>query len=428
MPIDEELESLVRARRTSPDDPGLALRHALALGRTGEAAAAEKLLVAALDAAPGEGDLTAALDRATGGRAVGAPWPSSAGNARRSRRSSAVGPSRGEVVLRRELLLDSPVRSFVVGPGGVPHVLTGSALYALDRDGDARVLEEARRDFGYEYVVLLPAGRIVLVGASHALTLLGPTGGAARRVHRQFSLSSFHAVGASGLLYVASRQGRVDGYRVSVPGEARTICRTEHDKTGLAIAPGGDLVVAIEGSQRKNRTARLLRVDPLGAPRFEVELKERSFGRSLQGPVVGEDGTVFLGFPGLEVFAYDAAGEVVFEAPYVGAPFALAGERGELLVTREDRSLHLLDARTGAVEARWEGSHFGPPIVDARGWVYARRGDDLVGWDPYRPGKPALEVPDLAKYAWEFALAGDGRILVVPLHGAEAASELVVVE
>jgi len=247
------------------------------------------------------------------------------------------------------------------------------------------------------------------------------------RVQRSFSYSSKFAVGASGLLYAAARHGRVDAHRIAIPSEHITICRTEHDKTGLAIAPGGDLIVAIEGSQRKNRPARLLRLDPLGRDvRFEVELKERSFGKTLYGPVVDDAGTVFMGFPGLEIFARDAKGEPVFEVPYVGEPVALAGERSSVLVAREERSLHLLDASTGAVRASWGSAFFQLPTVDARGWIYARRGDDLVAWDPEKPEKPALEVRDVATRAWEFVLAGEGRAYAFPKLGS--AAQFVVIE
>jgi len=426
MSQDEELEALVRARRTAPDDAALALRHALALARSGDEAGSERLLVEALDASPGEPDLTAALDRLGGGRARGAVWPSSAGDARRSRRSSAQGPTRGEVVLRRELFVDSPIQSVAVGQGGKAFVLTWHSLYALDGEGDLELIATAPRELGLEDVVLLPGGRILLVGRTHALTLI-PREGKLQRVQRSFSYSSKFAVGASGLLYAAARHGRVDAHRLAVPSEHLTVCRTEHDKTGLAIAPGGDLVVAIEGSQRKNRPARLLRLDPLGdVTRFEVELKERSFGKTLYGPVVDREGTIFMGFPGLEIFARDADGEPVFEVPYVGEPVALAGERSELLVAREERSLHLLDARSGAVRASWGSNFFQLPTVDARGWIYARRGDDLVAWDPSLPARPALEVPGVATRAWEYVLAGEGRIYCFPKLGSNA--EFVVIE
>ncbi len=435
MPQDEELESLVRARRTAPDDAALALRHARLLSRAGDETAAERLLVQALDAAPGEPDLTAALDRIGGGRARGASWPGGAGNARRSRRSAATGPSRGEVVLRRQLQLDSPVRAFAMGRGGKGFVLTAAALYTIDEKGDTFPFVEVPRDHGLDGIVLLPAGRILLTGRSHALVLVpragraGETEPAARlldRVPHRFQYSSNFAAGASGYLYAAARHGRVDAFRLAVPAEAVPICYTEHDKTGLAIAPGGDLLVAIEGSQRKNRAGRLLRLDPRGKVRFEVVLKERSFGKSLYGPVVDEDGTVYLGFPGLEVFAHDAEGEQVFTAPYAGEPYALAGERGELLVTREDRSLNVLDARTGARRASWGSAFFGPPAVDARGWIYSRRGDDLVAWDTTLPPKPSFVVEGVAVRAWDWALAGESRIYAFPNLGSEA--EFVVIE
>jgi hypothetical protein len=422
---DEELESLVRARRTAPDDSALALRHARLVSRSGDPAAAERLLVQALDETPGDPDLTAALDRIGGGRACGASWPGSAGNARRSRRSSAIGPSRGEVVLRRELVLDSPVRGFAVGRGGKGFVLTGAALYTIDEKGDTELVTPVSRDLRFEQIVLLPAGRILLLSHSHALVLV-PRAGRLTNVTHRFSYSSSFAAGASGYLYAAARHGRVDAFKLAVPAEAVPICHTEHDKTGLAIAPGGDLLVAIEGSQRKNRAGRLLRLDPRGRVRFEVVLKERSFGKSLHGPVVDDAGTVYLGFPGLEVFAHDAEGEQVFAAPYAGEPIALAGERGELLVVREDRSLHVLDARTGAVRAHWRNAFFSPPAVDARGWIYARRRDDLVAWDPSLPETPSFTVEGVAVRAWEWAFGGEGRIYAFPNLGSEA--EFVVIE
>lgn len=426
VPQDEELEALVRARRAAPDDSALALRHALALARSGEEPQAERLLVEALDASPGSPDLTSALDRMNGGRARGAAWPSSAGDARRSRRSCAVGPTRGEVVLRRELFVDSPIQSVVVGREGKGYLLTWHHLYTFDREGDTQVLMQVPREYGLEDLVLLPGGRILLVGRTHSLTLLPKDGKLARVPHR-FSYSSKFAVGASGLLYAASRQGRVDAFRLAVPTEAQKICSTEHDKTGLAIAPGGDLVVAIEGSQRKNRISRLLRLDPLGeTTRFEVELKERSFGKTLYGPVIDAAGTVFMGFPGLEIFARDTKGESVFEVPYVGEPVALAGEDASVLVAREERSLHLLDSRTGTVRASFGPAFFQMPTVDARGWLYARRGDDIVAWDPARPLKPALEVSHVADRAWEFVLAGEGRIYAFPKMGSTA--QFVVIE
>jgi hypothetical protein len=428
MPQDEELEALVRARRAAPDDASLVLRHARALARAGDDEGAERDLVAALDDAPGEPELTAALDRLNGGRARGAPWPSSAGDARRTRRSCAAGPTRGHVVLRRELFFESPVvHSFVVSASGKAYALTPSGLYEVDREGDSKQVAGAVRELGLEDTVLLPSGRILLVGRSNAVALLPRPRGGFERVPHRFSYSSKFAVGASGYLYASSRQGRVDAYRLSVPSEARTICRTEHDKTGLAIAPGGDLVVAIEGSQRKNRPARLVRLDPRGAVRFELVLKERSFGKSLSGPVVGADGTVYMGFPGEEVFARDKDGGRVFEVPYVGEPVALAGEQGEILVTREERSLHFLDARTGAVRASWGSAFFQGPIVDAKGWVYVRRGDDLVAFDPSRPSeRPAFEVKDVAPRAWDFVLAGEGRIFAFPRLGS--AAQFVVIE
>jgi hypothetical protein len=141
---------------------------------------------------------------------------------------------------------------------------------------------------------------------------------------------------------------------------------------------------------------------------------------------VDRTGTIFMGFPGLEIFARDARGESVFEVPYLGEPVALAGQDGDLLVAREERSLHLLDARSGAVRASWESAFFQLPTVDARGWLYARRGDDLVAWDPSMPEKPVLEVENVAKRAWEFVIAGEARIYAFPKLGS--AAEFVVIE
>jgi hypothetical protein len=253
-----------------------------------------------------------------------------------------------------------------------------------------------------------------------------PSGSGWKRTPLHFNYSNAFALGPSNLLYAASRgHGRVDAYRLDVPAETRTICRTEHDKTGLAIAPGGDLVVAVEGTQRgRGRAARLLRVDPRGETRWTVELNERSFGKSLYGPVVDGQGTIYMAFPGLESFARDGAGAVVFERPYAGQPVALAGESGEVLVALEVRALRFLDARTGVELASHGSAFYRFPKVDARGFVYVVRGDDLVCFSPR--GEVVSEIFGIATRTWDFALAGDGRIFVLPHLGSRI--EFVVVE
>ena len=383
MPQDNDLQAIARARAASPHDPALDLRHALALARAGEVDVAEAMLVGALDLAPGEPDLTAALDAIGGGRARGAPWPSDRGNARRSARSSADGPLRGEVVHRGELELDSPVEGFAVPERGRALVLTLSALYSVTETGETRIVMEVPRDRQLRSIALLPAGRILLLGQSHALVLVPGDGGYEKVPHRYSAATAF-AVGASGLLYTYARHGRVDAYKIEKPAEARTIWRTSHDAVAsLALAPGGDILLAIGGRKEHGTKARLERLGPRGESRFALELEARNFGKSVLGPVVDREGAVFCGLPGSKLWALDARGERIFELPYRGDPAALAGEDDRWLVCREERTLRLLDARSGEEHASLgESAFFGYPKVDARGLVYAKRGDDLIAWDP----------------------------------------------
>jgi hypothetical protein len=428
---DRDLQAIARARVSSPDDPALGLRHALALSRAGEIGAAEALLVSALDLAPGEPDLTTALDAIGGGRARGAPWPSERGNARRSARSGVEGPSRGEVVHREDLPLDSQVEGFAVLESGQALALTVNALYSVTGTGDTKILLEIPRDRELRSIVLLPAGRIALLGRTHALVLVPKKGGAGfdKVAHRCAPATSF-AVGASGFLYTCSRQGRVDAFPIAVPAEARTICRFSHDAVAsLALAPGGDLIVAVGGRPEHGTRPRLERLSPEGETRFALELDAENFGKTVLGPVVDRDGVVFCSLPGSQLWARDAAGEPVFELPYRGDPAALAGEGERWLVCREKRTLRLLDARTGAEHASTstgDSAFFGYPKVDARGFVYAQRGDDLIAWDPGSPGALVLEVKGLAVRHWDFAFAGGGRAFVFARVGA--ATQMIVVE
>jgi hypothetical protein len=280
------------------------------------------------------------------------------------------------------------------------------------------------RELRLRDIVLLPAGRVALLGPSFALVLVPGQ----PPVRHRYSYAQAFAVGSSGLLYTAARHGRVDAFPLAVPAEAQTVRRTEHDaQAALSLAPGGDLVIAIGGGRRSGRRARLERTGPTGELRFGLELEPRAFGRSVQGPVVAPDGAVYLGFPGFELLACDASGEIVFEQTCSGEPAALAGEQAEYLVLREERSLRILDRVSGTERACWGSSFFGTtPKVDARGWIYTRRGDDLVAWDPATPGRATVTALQVGTRSWEFVFAGEGRAFAFPRVGAT--NELVVVE
>jgi hypothetical protein len=424
---DEELQALARARVAAPEDLGLAARHARALVRAGDLDAAEAILVAALDRSPGHVELTAELDAFTRGRLRGSPWPSSRGDPSRTARSTAIGPSRGVVVERVSFDLERPAQTVVVPSPGRVFVTTREGLFSIDARGTSALVAALPRDRVVEATVLLPGGRILLIAGTHALVLVPDERGLARVPHRFRHVSSA-AAGSSALLYVGARgEGRADALPLARPAETRVFARTRSPgAVALALAPGGDVIVAAEGSRERAAPGELVRLTSSGERRFARELPARSFGLLTTQPVVDARGSVFLGFPGDRLLAVDAVGATVLDVPFPGEPAGLAGAQGELLVCRRERGLAFVDAPSGRVRETLQGTFFGPPKIDGRGWVYARHADDLVAWDPDFLRSVALEVPGVATRSWDFAFAGDGR--AVALTRAGDRSELVIIE
>ncbi|MBI3724882.1 hypothetical protein HY251_13140 [bacterium] len=440
--MDDELQALARERRKDPEDGALLLRQARALVRKGSREEAERALVSALDRSPGDPAPTRELDALTGGRAPLAPWPSPRGDPGLTGRSCARGPTRGEVVLRRELGLEGAIEpgGFAVASPGRALVLTRSALFLVTDAGDTELVRKLPLGVELSSLVLLPGKRILAIGPTQARvflpgkdTLARPVPGIfsperepdrAQVVHH-YSHSFRFAAGSSGLLYAASKQGTLVAFPLALPSEGRAIQRTESRRAAIALAPGGDLLLVREGSPEQGRAARLERIGPAGELRFSVELAPRALTNMVTGPVVDAEGSAYMAIPGASLTAHDASGKKIFDRRYVGEPVALAGEAGDILVIRERNTLGLVDRRSGAELATWGGAWFGSPKVDARGWIYVRRDDDLVAWDPRSPGAPAFEV-QVAIRGWDFAFSGNGRAIAFARSGS--ANELVVIE
>jgi hypothetical protein len=429
---DDDLLLLARAAEASPDDLALLLRAGRELARVGETARGEAALVAALDRVPGDPVATELLDALGGGRAIGAVWPSPRGDARCSGRANIEGPMRGRVAARIRLDLPRPVEGLAIDARGRAIVTSADSLLEVALDGSLRQLAKLDRHSGRREVVLLPGGRVLLLGATQALALIprgtGQAGATAlaRVPHRAGGRARAWAAGASGLLYAAAAAAVVS-WPIAEPAERRSLGFAPGDgDMGLAIAPGGDLVVAAEGDPRHGRAALIERRDAAGALRWSLALPPCHFARGHTNPVVAPDGTAYLAFQGERVRGIDASGAPVFDAEYAGELVAFAGEGERLLLCRARHAIAALDRVTGAPRWRRDDAFVGPlPKVDRRGVAYVRREDDLVALDPVG-GEAIAEWPLVGRRQWDFAFAGPGVIWAFVREGDESA--LVVLE
>src|SRR5262249_51008860 len=144
----------------------------------------EAALVAALDRAPGDPAATELLDALGGGRATGAVWPSPRGDARCSGRATVEGPMRGRVAAHIRLDLPRAVEGLALDARGRAIVTCADALVEVAPDGSLRQLARLDRHSGRREVVLLPGGRVLLLGATQALALIPRDTAFARVPHR----------------------------------------------------------------------------------------------------------------------------------------------------------------------------------------------------------------------------------------------------
>ena len=429
--VDEELRALEQRTAASPGDVEAAVRYGLALARAGERGRAALVLSGAVDHEAGSERALRALDSvAPGGLDPESPWPCATGDSRNTRRSWVRGPDGLKIVrrvlLERELDLTWPL--VADGRGRLLTTLPGDFERDLPRARDlpvrlrdARVASGEGREQPSRLVAVDLEGGIEAVPGQVAggWPALLPgwvvVGGAS--VHRESKRVPVRWVGPGGrsggleraLCWVAGL-GHVivarDNVVEAVPLGASAAPRWRHFGAGLirslAIVPGPQVLVD-EGEA-------FVWLDFItGARRHGFTIAEDLMDRD---PLVGETGDVF--FLSERALVARSAEKELWRVPGEILPLALAGERGDVLVTYWflDNSVRGLAVATG--RELWQisgGPPFGGSRVDGRGRIYSRRAGSLVVLDPAAGHElSALEIGD----GWhDFAFAGDGLIALL---------------
>ncbi|MGB9742162.1 MAG: PQQ-binding-like beta-propeller repeat protein [bacterium] len=193
-------------------------------------------------------------------------------------------------------------------------------------------------------------------------------------------------------------RGKVSGWSepliVNVsPGEGNVLWRFGYydpespedsaDFTGhtFAIGPEGQIYIG------SGDICALLCRKSNGSRRWEfIDPDEEEFSVA---PVVGEDGTVYVGTEGGKFYALTASGtrkwEVTFRSGIIVPP--ALGADGTIFVQPEDDTVFALDPNNGA--RKWgfyAGGGVQPPVVGADGTVYVSHDDTLFALDPTNGG------------------------------------------
>jgi hypothetical protein len=397
--LDEDLRELERLARATPLDGTLTLRLARALERSGDRARAARELARAVDAAPSDAETLRELDRLTrGGVDPASPWPTERGSGRRSGRSLAVGPTREAVVSRSKVADLHAGRGFTV-------TASGSMLVA------------ARGDVG-AIVAVAPSGEMSAFapGESAPSVLAGWTVGGSRDAVVAVAESGTRtelpasAPWTAGLGHIVAARGRqgIEARSFLAPKEPRWTAVIPRPEGARVFAPGGDVVLLTLGGL--GARGSLHRFD-LATGKAHRPISLERVGTPPLSLMACEDGALVLGLSG-HVLALDPEGRTLWDFPQPSTPVALAGERAEIVVISEPKTLAPIAVELGTGRELWRSRDAclnGEPKVDANGVIYWRREQELVALDP-ASGKVAKQWIVGDRY-WDFAFAGGGRVV-----------------
>jgi hypothetical protein len=439
-PLDESIRDLERAAVASPEDAAAHARLARALERSGEPLRAVESFARAVEFAPSDADALRDLDRLTrGGVDPRSPWPCERGDGWRTGRSRCEGPKKGAIEERQSVHADlHGIRGFAVDRQSRVVLCAGRRLAPLTPEllEDVFRLEERDRSVWSgtrelpaqhkipEAPALLPCGFVVSGSRSVPLAKFS--------VERETAPPLFGGerwvAGLGHLLTTAGRQG-ITAHSLRHPLASRWKAAVPHPPARLALAPGAQLVVLTEGGL--GARGSLHRFDIASGKTLASIALERvgiKAGVDLANVIASEDGVLYLGLGG-SVAALAPDGKLLFRHEHPGEPVALAGERSEVLLVSEPRTLApvALDRFTGKELWRSRDACLnGLPKVDARGIVYWRREQELVALAPLT-GETLLAAL-VGEHSWEFAFAGDSRAYALRRAVRGSPAELVIIE
>ena len=197
-----------------------------------------------------------------------------------------------------------PIRSSpAIGPDGTIYVAGGHHVYAVDPQGAIQWAYERERDetvFFMSSPAIATDGTIYLGGEDGLLFAFDPDGSLRWTFRTGDRIRSSPSIGVDGTIYFGSHDGRL--YAVSPDGTERWSVHL--DERGIvsspSIGPDGTIYVLANG---------VVAIDPSGSSRWNYG----SGGRSSATPILGVDGTVYVGFAGGVTAALDAQGSLLWD-------------------------------------------------------------------------------------------------------------------
>ena len=354
-----------------------------------------------------------------GGVSIRSPWPGGRGDGRRSGRSIAPGPATGKIAAQRTIPTMQTRGPFAVNESGRALAFDArkQTLTWISSDGETEALVCERQVKGF-----LPFLTKTVHACGTAPILL-----AEKKVLTQDGNNLYVHVGPSVSLVETVGSPWIAGLgTIVMPGLERGLRAVELDaphkhlwdldvsrKTGgIAYSEGAQLVIVTCADTAGRSSIR--RHDIATNKAGETLVVEDAEGAEV---VVGPGGVAYASFT-RSLAAGDVNGQLLWRKPLESRPVALAGADSSVLICEAAKD-SLTDVRMRAIDATngnelWQSNDqklVGHPKIDSRGFVYWRRGEDLLCLDP-RTGVPVFTLA-VGDGEWDFAFSGKGHAIIL---------------